>query len=157
MRLRVSLGFAAALCVACAAVLAADNYLGTWKLNPAKSKYNPGPPSTSGEVRNEAWGPDGVKVTVDTVDGDGTKRHWTYSAKFDGKDYPVTGRPDVDTMMLKRIDANTVEATAKKGSTVIQTVRSTVSADGKTRTSTVKGKNAQGQNIDHVLLYERAK
>jgi hypothetical protein len=149
--------FTAVLAVASLAAFAADSYVGTWKLNVSKSKYNPGPPSKSGELHNETWGADGVKVTVDTVDGEGAKLHWTYSAKFDGKDYPVTGRPDIDTMMLKRIDASTVEATAKKGGAVVQTVRSTVSADGKTRTSTVKGKNQRGQTVDHTLVYDRVK
>lgn len=36
-----------------------------------------------------------------------------YSAKFDGKDYEIQGS-GLDSVSLKKIDANTIERTAKK-------------------------------------------
>jgi hypothetical protein len=35
------------------------------------------------------------------------------------------------------------------------TVRSVVSKDGKTRTTTQKGKNAKGEEVNNVLVYDR--
>ena len=43
-----------------AVVIAADNNVGTWKLNLAKSKYSPGPAPKSQTLKIEAWGDDGV-------------------------------------------------------------------------------------------------
>ena len=76
-----------------------------------------------------------------------------YTATFDGKDHPVKGNADWDTTALKRVDARTIEFTRKKGGKVVQTARSVVAADGKTRTVTVTGVNAQGQKVNTVALY----
>jgi hypothetical protein len=37
-------------------VLAADSNIGTWKMNPAKSKFSPGPAPKSQKLKIEAWG-----------------------------------------------------------------------------------------------------
>jgi len=85
----------AVIAVACVVVFgrtalaqSANPAVGTWKLNVAKSKYVAGTPNKSGTTQIEAAGA-GVKVTVDSVGGDGTKRHWTYTANADGKDVRV--------------------------------------------------------------------
>ena len=43
----------------------------------------------------------------------------SYTAKFDGKDYPYKGDPGVTTVSLKKIDANTIEETDKLNGKVI--------------------------------------
>jgi hypothetical protein len=35
------------------------------------------------------------------------------------------------------------------------TVTSTISKDGKTRTSTFKGKDAQGRDVNNVVVYDK--
>jgi hypothetical protein len=55
----------------------------------------------------------------------------------------------------KQIDANTIESTLKKAGQVPMTVTSTVSKDGKTRTSTFKGKDAQGRDENNVVVYDK--
>jgi len=47
--------------------------IGTWKLNVARSKYTPGPVPKSQTVKFESSG-QGVKVTVDGVNANGTGR-----------------------------------------------------------------------------------
>src|SRR3954468_6238731 len=88
-----SLLYRAALSVALTAVaaLGADNTLGTWKLNVAKSKLasNPSPLKTLTIVR-EASG-DGVKVTSTGERADGSKVNTSYTAKYDGSESTVTG------------------------------------------------------------------
>jgi len=138
-----------------AVVFAADNNVGTWKLNLAKSKYSPGPAPKSQTLKIEAWGEDGVKYTADGVGADGKPTHAEFQAKYDGKDYAFKGNPDADTLAYKRIDGNTLEATLKmKGKPTI-TAKAMVSKDGKTRTVTQMGKNAQGQSIDITSVYEK--
>ena len=51
----------------------------------------------------------GVKAVIDGVGPDGSKMHWEYTANFDGKPYPVTGNGDGDMVVMKRVDANTIE------------------------------------------------
>jgi hypothetical protein len=136
------------------AARAGDQHSGTWKMNPAKSMYNPGPPAKSVTltiVSDE----NGYKINAEGIGGDGNPTHVEYSAKFDGKDYTVTGVPGADMVSVKRIDSNTVESTIKAGGQVVMTVRSTVSKDGKTRTSVFKGKDAQGRDVNNVVVYDK--
>ena len=134
---------------------AADPQIGTWKLNVAKSTYNPGPAPKSATTKIEAAGA-GAKVIVDSTAADGTARHWEFTADYDGKDVPMTGNnPDADTVARTRVNANTVQTISKKAGKVVTTQQSTVSADGKTRTVTSKGVNAAGKTIDNVAVYEK--
>ncbi len=136
------------------AVAAADQHSGTWKMNPAKSKYSPGPTPKSVTLKVDA-DENNIKINADGTDADGSPTHVEYSAKFDGKDYPVTGLPYADTVSVKRIDTNTIQSTLKKANQVVMTVTSTVSNYGKMRTSTFKGKDAQGRDVNNVVVYDK--
>jgi hypothetical protein len=147
--------------VSATAVLAADNFSGTWKLNVAKSKYSPGPAPQSGMTKIEATA-DGLKIVADGVNAEGKKTHTEYSAKFDGKDYPdkvlVDGKPDptgADTISIKKIDDFTFEATTKLKGKVLLVTRNVISKDGKTRTQTATGTNAQGKPVNNTVVYEK--
>jgi hypothetical protein len=105
-------------------------------------------------VKVEASG-QGEKVTTEGVNANGTPTMTQYTANFDGKDYPLTGSQDFDTVSLKRIDARTTERTDKKGDKVVRTLTRVVSQDGKTMTVTIKGTNAQGQAVNNVEMYEK--
>ena len=137
------------------ALAQSNNDVGTWNLNVAKSTYSPGPALKSATLRIEPAGA-GVKVTVDQVLPDGTKRHWEYTANYDGKDNPVTGNnPDADMAARTRINAATIQTVNKKGGKVTTTNISAISSDGKTRTITTKGTNGQGQTVNNVAFWER--
>ncbi len=138
-----------------AVVFAADNNVGTWKLNLAKSKYSPGPAPKSQTLKIEAWGDDGLKYLADGVGADGKPTHAEFQAKYDGKDYPFKGNPDADTLAYKRIDANALEATLKLKGKLTITAKAVVSKDGKTRTVTQVGTNAQGQAVNITSVYEK--
>jgi ABC-type Na+ efflux pump permease subunit len=134
---------------------AADPQIGTWKLNVAKSTFDPGPAPKSGTTVIEAAGA-GAKVIVDQTAADGTTRHWEFTANYDGKDIPIVGdNPDADTVARTRISATTVETISRKAGKVVATQQSTVSADGKIRTVTTKGVNAAGKTVNNVAVYER--
>jgi len=136
------------------AVKAADQQSGTWKMNPGKSKYSPGPAPKSVTLKIESEG-DNIKLGADAIDAAGNPTHVEYTAKYDGKDYLVTGSPNADTVAVKRIDASTTQSTLKKAGQVVMTVHSVVSQDGKTRTSTFKGKDAQGNDVSNVVVYDK--
>ena len=135
-------------------VAAADQQSGVWKMDPAKSKYDPGPAAKSITLKIESDG-DAIKYTSDGIDAAGNPTHMEYTAKYDGKDYPITGNPNADTVALERADANTTRSTLKKDGQIVMTVTSVVSDDGKTRTSTFKGKNAKGQDVNNILVYNK--
>ena len=152
----VTLGVVVAFASAVAVTVSAQtrSEIGTWKLNVAKSTYSPGPAPKSITVVFAAAG-QGVKLSAEGVNGDGSKFAVTYTANYDGKDVPVTGSATVDAVSLKRINATTVEETRKKGGKVVVTFTRVVSADGKSLTITGKGTNPQGQAFTNVELYEK--
>src|ERR1700730_8642879 len=135
-------------------VAAADQQSGVWKMDPAKSKYDPGPAAKSITLKIESDG-DTIKYSSDGIDASGNPTHVEYTAKYDGKDYPITGNPNADTVALERLDASTIRSTIKKGDQVVMTVTSAISKDGATRTSTFKGKNAEGQDVNNVVVYDK--
>jgi hypothetical protein len=57
-------------------------------------------------------------------------------------------------MAARRVDSYTIEFTPKRGGKVVQAT-SVVSKDGKTRTITSSGVNAQGQKMSTVGVYEK--
>jgi hypothetical protein len=129
-----------------------DPLIGTWRLNAEKSKNLQ---FKSGTSTIERAG-DGVKFTVNLVGADGTAHDWAFTAKYDGKDNPVTGNsPFGDTVALTRVDPQTTRITVKQGGKEMATQTIAVSTDGKTRTTTTKGTDAKGQKIDSVSFYEK--
>jgi len=133
---------------------AADNWIGSWKLNAAKSKYSPGPGPKSQTLKFEAT-PAGIKLSTEAVGADGTTNKGGYTAKFDGTDAPWVGNPDADTAAPKRIDANSYENVWKKGGKATITAKGVVSADGKTLTVTQTGKNVKGDTVNIVAVYDK--
>jgi hypothetical protein len=156
----------AAIFLAVAATLAAtattvaqssDPWVGTWKVNLAKSTYSPGPrPTAPTTVKLESSPGGGLKTTVDGVDPKGQPTHTETVGMLDGKDNPVKGSPVPNaTTALKRIDGRTLEAVNKVDGKVVTTTRVVVSADGKTLTATQTGKSPQGDNINNVIVADR--
>jgi len=142
------------LCFLAGAVcFASDIQMGTWKLNEAKSKIAAGAPKNS-TVVYEAAG-DSIKVTIDGNATDGTPTHSEWTGKFDGKDYPCTGNPNEDMRSVKQIDDRTLHVTSKKAGKVVLTAHVVVAANGKTRTVTVNGTDAQGKKYQATAVYDK--
>jgi hypothetical protein len=131
-----------------------DPAVGTWKVNLAKSKYNPGPApqSSTATITIEK---DTETFASDIVDASGAASHSSFTAKLDGTDSPVTGNPYGDTISVKRSSPTHYTATIKKGGAVTMTVQIVVAADGKSRTATYHGVNAKGQKEHDVLFYDK--
>lgn len=128
-------------------------HLGVWKLNETKSTIPAGAPKNT-MVTYEAAG-DMIKITVEGVDAAGqpTKNEWT--GKFDGKEYPVTGDSTSDMRSYKYVDDRTLEFWAKKGGKETLSGRLVVSADGKTRTTTVTSTAPDGKKTKMTAVYDR--
>jgi hypothetical protein len=133
---------------------APSELFGTWKLNPAKSKYSPGPPPKSMTVTYSAAG-FGMRIVVDGVPAEGKAQHWEMTPTYDGLDHKVTGNPDADTISLKRISDTKGESTFKKGGKVMAVNVRTLSPDGKTLTIESKGTTADGKPRHDIAVYEK--
>jgi hypothetical protein len=132
---------------------ASDVQMGTWKLNDAKSKIAAGAPKNSTVVYEPAG--DGVKVTIDGTAPDGTATHSEWTGQFNGKDYPSTGNPNEDMRSVKQINDHTLQVTSKKDGKVVLTAHVVVSADGRSRTVTTKGTDAQGKKYQSIAVYDK--
>ena len=69
---------------------AADNQVGTWKLNVAKSKYSPGPPPKEGTLTVEAI-PNGLKITIHGTDAEGKPVTWSLPRNTTARTFPRQG------------------------------------------------------------------
>src|SRR6516164_1460744 len=148
-----TIGLVLILCFFAAAACLADAQMGTWKLNESKSKVTPGM-TKNHTVVYEAAGDD-IKVTVDGTDKDGKATHNGWTGKFDGKDYPVTGDPTSDMRSYKKANDRTLEITVKKDGKITASGRVVVSADGKTRTVTISGTDADGKKFSNEAVYDK--
>ena len=145
---------AAVLATVLVANAQSDPFVGVWRMNVAKSTYNPGPVPKSVTSTWEAAGK-GYKVSVKNESASGVSQY-SYSSNLDGQESTVTGNnPNADMILLRRIDARTLESVSKKGGTVTITQRNVVAPDGKTRTVTTTGTDPQGRKVNNVAVFER--
>jgi hypothetical protein len=146
----------AILTLAVSSIVLAQNspFVGAWKLNVAKSKFDPGPPRKS-ETRT--YTKDGYHVTIQRVNGDGSSQSYSYGAKDDGNDYPITGQGPQGTNMIamKSVSANKIEATNKTNGKVLFKTTYELSKDGKSLTVISKGNDKKGQPFNNVTIYDK--
>ena len=142
--------------VACATTQAqSDPLVGTWKLNIAKSKFDPGPGPKSLTRTVVAEGKS-VKYTFEGIGADGKPLSYGFSITFDGKDNPTNGSlPGVDTISAKRTDAHHFVATLKRGGKEIGTARVSVSADGKVTTVESTGTTMAGAKAHDEQVFDK--
>jgi hypothetical protein len=155
--MRRVLGITFAVLAMAAIAFGADNTIGTWKRDTAKSKTAAGvSPITNLTVTREA-ADGGVKVSAKGERADGSKIDTIAIVKYDGKEVAVTGTGlTFDTTAIKQVNANTItEERLKKGGKYHSTVRTVVSADGKTMTSTTKGTGADGKAFTSVSVFDK--
>lgn len=136
-----------------AAAFAGENWVGTWKLNAAKSKL--GSTAVRAQTLKFEATPGGIRLTSDGTDAQGNPMQGGYTSKFDGKDVPWTGNPMADTACAKKIDDNSYENVWKKGGKATVSATVAVSKDGKTLTVTQTGKDPSGAAVSSVAVYDR--
>ena len=153
MKTRIAVFAVALSFMATAACFAANPHMGTWKLNETKSKIPPGMGKNTTVTYAEAK--DEVKVTVDGVDKDGKPTHSVWVGKFDGKAYPVKGNLPYDSVAYKMVNDRTNDITAMKDGKTAWTGRITVAADGKSRTVTINGIDADGKKFKGKAVYDK--
>ena len=154
MKRRIGVFAALVVVLAAGSVLLAQGnpFVGTWKLNLASSKFNPGPPPQS---QTRSWDASGM-VMVNGIGATGKPFSYGYSIKGDGKDYPTTGAiPNkADIISTKKIDANTYEAKFTKAGKQVESTTFTVSNGGKTLTIHAMG-SADAGFVENVQVLDK--
>ena len=142
------------MCALSLAVAADNPFLGTWKLNEAKSHIPPGAGKTTSAVYSSAAN-DMVTITTDGVDAKGNPTHTEWTGKFDGKPYPVTGSPDVDNRTVEARGVRMLNITNLKGVKLISKGKTEVSADGRSRALDLTGTTADGKPYKATYFYDK--
>jgi hypothetical protein len=154
MKRRIEVSAALVLVLAAGSVLLAQNnpFVGTWKLNVAKSKYDPGPAPQSS---TRTWDASGM-VMVNGVNAAGKTTSYGYTIKDDGKEYPTMGAiPNTaDKITSKKMDANSYEAKFTKAGKQVEVTTFMVSDGGKTLTIHAKGTPEIG-GFDNLQVWEK--
>jgi hypothetical protein len=145
----IVLSFAAT--VAC---FASNPQMGTWKLNEAKSKLAPGMGKNTTVVYAEQE--DKIKITVEGVDKDGKPTHAVWIGKWDGKAYPAKGNLSWDSAAYKVVNDHTNEITTMRNGKIAWTGTISVAKDGKSRTVTITGTDANGKQFHSKAVYDKA-
>lgn len=146
------------VCTATSALSGQDNpFVGTWKLNTAKSKFEPGPGPKS-LTRTIAAQGGGASYSFAGVGADGASISYSFSTNYDGKDSAITGAGapgGADTIALKRVSSRKVEGELKKGGKEVGKVVGEVSSDGKVSTVKSKGKTGDGKDFSSESVYDK--
>jgi hypothetical protein len=153
VRKTLTFALAGAVVALAGSAFAAENWIGSWKLNAAKSKT--GDTAIRVETLKFEKTAAGIKLTSEGKDAQGKPVQAGYTAKFDGTPAPWTGNPMADSAAPKKIDDNSYENTWKLAGKGTVTAKVVVSADGKTLTVTQSGKDPQGKDVQSVAVYDR--
>lgn len=148
-------GLVLAVCFLSAGACFANTFLGTWKLDAAKSKLAKGT-GRNNVVNYEREFPLKMKVLIDGVDAHGHPFHSAWDGDFDGKDYRVTGDMTSDSRSYTKVNENTLDFTTKKAGQVVGGGRIAVAADGKSRTVTSWSMDAKGKKVKSIAVYNRS-
>jgi hypothetical protein len=137
---------------------AANPFAGIWELDRAQSVYEPIEAAPERRTMTLEGTADHIKSTTRTLrtapnNGGFVTNEVTYSAAFDGKEYPTpaTGA----TVQFRRIDARTLERVARLMEHVAETATWTLSGDGRTLTITSKGTDATGSPYRSTQVYTK--
>lgn len=143
--------------VVAALTVEGQSLIGAWKVNAAKSTYSPAVPPDKSQISTwEALGGGQFKNTIDVVDAKGQSRRFEIVLRFDdGVDYPMKGADRPTTRTYRRLNDLDFEYVQKVNGKVTLTSRSVTAPDGKTRTNTTAGTDAQGQPVKNVVHWER--
>jgi hypothetical protein len=121
------------------AKVASDLFAGEWTQDLGKTRLRQGL-----ALKIETDGSDGIRFLGD----------FSYTARFDGKQYDLKNSRN-DTVTLELVDAHTVEASYRRDDQVTQKDSWVVSADGQQMTLSTTGTLETGQRITEKLLFKK--
>ena len=121
------------------AKVARDLFAGEWTQDLSKTRLRQGLP-----LKIEADGNDGVRFSGE----------FSYTARFDGKQYDLRNSRN-DTVTLQLVDPHTVDSIYRRDDQVTQKDRWVVSADGQQMMLTTSGTLESGQHLTEKLVFKK--
>jgi hypothetical protein len=119
--------------------IANDLFAGQWTEDLSRTRLRQGM-----ALKVEAEGKDGVRFLGD----------FSYSARFDGKEYDLKNSTN-DTVTLQLVDGHTVDSIYRRGDQITQRDRWVISADGAEMTLTTTGRLETGQQINETMVFRK--
>jgi hypothetical protein len=129
-------------------------WLGMWKLNLAKSTYPPGQTPRSSTYNFQVTGAN-LTNTSETVDAAGNSTRNVAPHIYDGQTHPLTANSNGDARNYTRVDANTVISASMRAGKLAQVTTLVLSQDGRTITTSTRGIDAKGQQVNSVAVYDK--
>ena len=133
-----------------------DPFIGTWKLNPANSEFDPNHRPLAGTMVFEQTPEGGYLMTAEGVTAKGEAcKEKPATLMPDGKEYPLPGFPGLVTITT-RPDANTLAAEVRReDGSVVGGGTYAVSLDGASMTATTFGFDTQLRRFQQKSAWER--
>ena len=139
------------------AVPTKDPFIGVWKLNREKSKYESGGAPTSFMRTYEDRGGGTIFMTTDvTIPQGSTRAYLVY--RRDGKPYPeaAVGVQSIRMVSVTALDPRTEDVyLVVDGKTSDTPSTITIAADGMTMTQVVSGRDGKGKAFTNTIVYDR--
>ena len=123
-----------------------ESWLGSWALNVARSTYASGDAPYRRAAYRIERAADGFRVIYDMVHPRGGTTHLEWTGRMDGRDYPLQGVDQAITYAYTPAGRDAWEIVVRIDGRVAARSRVTVSADGRTMTTTTAG---------NVTVYEK--
>ena len=131
-----------------------DPFVGSWSMNVAASRYESDLPQSMSIVMEQAT--QGLHYRSDTKYPDGHVVIANYTADYDGKPTAVIANGKMMApVALKRIDAQTVEASYIRGLQIVATSRRSLSENGRVMTITTTAYDERHKATTNVGVYQR--
>src|SRR4051794_8194005 len=134
-------------------LFAQSPFVGTWKLETAKTKYTAGEAPKDVTLVIEEQG-DNLHVAATGTNADGSPLSLKYMVPLKGGVGTVQNGP-YDSVRSKFVSANVRENSYAKGGKQLASRRVVVSNDGKTIRSTIKGVNSGGKVVAGTDVFEK--
>jgi hypothetical protein len=135
----------------------ADPFIGTWKLNPERSKYEAGSPPANFTRTYEDRGGGTILMIIDRVDAQGNSVRSMLAYKRDGKPYPeaAVGAKTIRMSHVTAPDPYTEVVTFSNSTRAEAGTTVTISKDGRTMTQLLRVARPDGTTATNIVVYDR--
>jgi len=108
-------------------VSASSEWVGTWRLDLADSRFSGAAPR--GEIRTITLANDRMSVRSTVTPASGRDMHFNYSVTLDGRFHPPVGNPDGDSIALRLVDPRKVTIQVRRKGKLAATAATQVSSN----------------------------
>ena len=132
-----------------------DPISGTWVLNLSKSNIPSQHSILKSQIAHVVVGASDFETTQETILESGDRFNMHVKARFDGKDYPITGIPGAYSAAFQRVDENTIKAVVKLDGKVVVQETGVISPDGKSLAAICFITDATGKQLTVIAVFEK--